>query len=96
MEQQPAGPLSFAREHAIETLATTYSEHEVRMATYHGRDLNHKERLNLGIEGLTRDLAFHGVSVDAFEVAADVLEIKLKDGETVGASLAAALRAIPE
>lgn len=79
-----------------ETLAEVYDEHEVRIATYKGRDLYHDERVSLGIEGLTKVIAAKRWSIAAFETASDVMEEALRNGETVGRSIVKGLQAITE
>lgn len=76
----------------LDALAELYDDHAVRTATYHDRDLTDAERLNLALQGLTEVYRNQDRSVADYERASDVLEQKLKAGETVGRALVETVR----
>lgn len=78
----------------IDNARSLLDEHEQRTATYLGRDLTHEERVNIGIDGLIHLFREFGRSIGQFELASEVMEERLKAGETVGAAVEAAIRTL--
>lgn len=73
-----------------------YDEHEVRTATYLGRDLNESERVNLGIDGLAEVWKVELRPIADFEQASEVMAEKIRAGETVGVAIEQAIRSLDE
>lgn len=66
-----------------------YDEHEVRAATYQGRDLTNAERLNLGLDALIEACGKAGRSIADFERAAEAMQEQIRKGETLGVAVSA-------
>lgn len=75
-------------------IVRTYDEHEVRMATYLGRDLDDGERRNMAIEGLIEHSLYYGIKIAEFEEASDRADRELDKGETVGRAIVAGLELV--
>lgn len=80
----------------LEALRRTYDEHEVRTATYLGRDLNEGERTNLAIDGLAEVWKVQLRPIGDFEKASELMAAEIRKGETVGAAIQKAIRSLDE
>lgn len=73
----------------IDRIRSIYDEHEVRAATYQGRDLTNAERLNLGLDALVEVCRNDGRSIADFERASEAMQEQINKGETLGVAVSA-------
>ena len=73
----------------IDRIRSIYDEHEVRAATYQGRDLTNAERLNLGLDALVAVCRDDGRSIADFERASEAMQEQINKGETLGVAVSA-------
>lgn len=78
----------------LAALAAVYDEHEVRRATYAGRDLSHEERRDLALAGLAQCVRENGGSIIELQRAGEICDDQLRLGATVGTAIRVTIEAM--